>query len=161
MLESASRSPAGYRRYSQEDARRLERIGRYRKAGLSLASIGRLLDEQENVVAGALAARLEALNGEILRLREQQRFVVGLLGQTERLERLAFMSREKFVSLLVSAGFTDADMSRWHTTFERTSPEEHQRFLEFLCIPDGEIRLIRHMSARAPGARRQRRSGRG
>lgn len=157
MLTSASRSPAGYRHYSLDDARRLERICRYRKAGLSLKLIRRLLDSQENDVAGALATRLEALNGEIHRLREQQRFIVGLLGQGEQLERLAFMSREKFVSILATAGFNEADMSRWHAAFEQTSPEEHQRFLEFLCIPDGEIRFIRDMSARARRDGRKRR----
>jgi hypothetical protein len=99
-------------------------------------------------VAAALAARLHDLNDEIRRLRDQQRFIVGLLGQRDRLEDLAFMSRRRFVAMLVAAGFTEADMARWHTAFERTAPEEHQRFLEFLCIPDGEIRAIRRESAR-------------
>ena len=56
--------------------------------------------------------------------------------------------RERFVSALVAGGFTEAEMERWHAAFERTSPEEHQRFLEFLCIPEGEIRAIREWSAR-------------
>ncbi len=153
LLRSAARSPAGYRCYSLEDSRRLERIGRYRKAGLSLKVVGRLLDGQGGKVADVLAARLEALNEEIHGLREQQRFVVGLLGRRD-LEQLAFMSREKFVSILAAGGFTQADMERWHSAFERTAPDEHQRFLEFLCIPDGEIRFIRDSSAR------RRRTGR-
>ena len=154
LLAPASRSPAGYRRYDEGDAKRLERIARYRKAGLSLETIRRLLDAHENGVAAALGARLEALNDEIRVLREQQRFIVGLLGQGDELERLAFMSRKKFVSMLAAAGFTGVDMERWHSAFERNAPEEHQRFLEFLCIPDGEIRMIRDLSAR------QRRMGR-
>jgi DNA-binding transcriptional MerR regulator len=154
LLTAAARSPAGYRRYSQEDSRRLGRIGRYRKAGLALKAIGRLLEGQGGEVAGVLAARLETLNEEIRRLREQQRFIVGLLGRRD-LEGLAFMSREQFVSILVAGGFTHADMERWHCAFERTAPEAHQDFLEFLCIPEGEIRFIRDASARGRRTRRK------
>jgi DNA-binding transcriptional MerR regulator len=134
---------------------RLGRIVRYRKAGLTLEAIGRLLDGRGSRMADVLAARLEALNQEIHALREQQRLVVGLLGRRD-LEQLAFMSREKFVSILAAGGFTEADMERWHSAFERTAPDEHQRFLEFLCIPDGEIRYIRDASARGRRTRRRR-----
>jgi hypothetical protein len=115
--------------------------------------IGRLLDGGGAGVADALAARLAALNQEIHRLREQQRFIVGLLGRRD-LEKLAFMSRERFVAMLKAGGFTRADMERWHVAFEREAPEEHQRFLEFLCVPEGEIRAIRHESARARARKR-------
>ncbi len=153
LLTSASRSPAGYRRYSAEDSRRLQRIGRFRRAGLALRVIRRLLDGHGGEVADVLATRLETLNEEIRGLREQQRFIVRLLGRRD-LERLAFMSREQFVAILAAGGFTQGDRERWHAAFERTAPEAHQRFLEFLCIPDGEIRFIRDASARG------RRSGR-
>jgi hypothetical protein len=42
-----------------------------------------------------------------------------------------------------ASGFTEADMHRWHAEFERSAPEEHQEFLEFLHIPDAEIHSIR------------------
>jgi hypothetical protein len=38
-------------------------------------------------------------------------------------------------------------MRRWHKEFERSAPEEHQEFLEFLHIPSDEIKSIRHWSA--------------
>lgn len=155
LLRSASRSGAGYRRYSRQDSQRLERIVRYRKAGLALKAIGRLLDGGGADVADVLAARLTALNEEIHRLREQQRFVVGLLGRRD-LEKLAFMSRERFVAMLKAGGFTRAEMERWHVAFEREAPEEHQRFLEFLCVPDGEIRAIRDECERAGRRARKR-----
>lgn len=146
LLKADSRSEARYRRYTRAEADRLERIGRYRQAGLSLATIRRVLDAPEPGLPDALAARLMALNEEIQRLREQQRFVVGLLGQRKEIEKLAYMSRERFVTMLEAAGFTDEDMERWHAAFERSAPGEHQWFLEFLCIPDSEIRLIRERS---------------
>jgi DNA-binding transcriptional MerR regulator len=147
LLRCDTRTPAGYRRYSQSDSQRLEWIGHYRKAGLALKAIRSLLDGHEGDVAKALATRVEVLNEEIRRLRDQQRFIAGVLGRSEELEKLTFMSRERFVSVLVAGGFTPAEMERWHAAFERTSPEEHQQFLEFLCIPEVEIRAIRDGSA--------------
>jgi hypothetical protein len=34
-------------------------------------------------------------------------------------------------------------MRRWHAAFERHAPQEPQCFLEFLRIPEPEIRRIR------------------
>jgi hypothetical protein len=45
-----------------------------------------------------------------------------------------------------AAGFSEADMKRWHVEFERSAPEEHQEFLEFLHIPKEEIASIREWS---------------
>ena len=51
-----------------------------------------------------------------------------------------------------ASGFTEDDMHRWHAEFERMAPEEHREFLEFLHIPDGEIRSIREWSRGAQRA---------
>jgi hypothetical protein len=53
------------------------------------------------------------------------------------------VTKEKWVSVMRSAGFTDEDMHRWHAVFEKAAPEEHQEFLEFLHIPPAEIQSIR------------------
>jgi len=37
-------------------------------------------------------------------------------------------------------------MNRWHAEFERSAPEEHQEFLEFLHILPAEIKTIRERS---------------
>jgi hypothetical protein len=37
-------------------------------------------------------------------------------------------------------------MRRLHTEFEGNAPNEHQEFLEFLHIPEAEIRAIREWS---------------
>ena len=60
-------------------------------------------------------------------------------------------------SLLAAAGFSEGDRHRWHADFERQAPEKHQRFLEFLCLPDAEITAIRARARtwrRADGAQR-------
>ena len=59
------------------------------------------------------------------------------------------VTKEKWVSIMKAAGLTEEDMHRWHAHFERSEPEEHQEFLEFLHIPGEEIRSIREWSRKA------------
>jgi hypothetical protein len=56
------------------------------------------------------------------------------------------VTKEKWVAVMRSAGFTEDDMHRWHTQFEKSAPGEHQEFLEFLHIPPAEIEKIRGWS---------------
>jgi hypothetical protein len=56
------------------------------------------------------------------------------------------ISKEKWVSIMQSCGFSEEQMHRWHAEFERSAPEEHQEFLEFLHIPAAEIKTIRNQS---------------
>jgi MerR family transcriptional regulator, thiopeptide resistance regulator len=45
-----------------------------------------------------------------------------------------------------SSGFSTDQMQRWHSEFERTAPEQHQEFLEFLHMSPEEIQTIREQS---------------
>ena len=56
------------------------------------------------------------------------------------------MSKDLFVSILKSVGVTEAQMHALHVSFERTAPEDHQKFLEFLTINEAEIAAIRAWS---------------
>ena len=56
------------------------------------------------------------------------------------------ITKDKWVSIMEAAGFTEQDMHRWHAEFEKSAPEEHQEFLQFLHIPPDEIRSIREWS---------------
>jgi hypothetical protein len=60
------------------------------------------------------------------------------------------ITKEKWVSIMRGCGFTEEQMHRWHAEFERSAPEEHQEFLEFLHIAPAEIKTIREKS-RAQG----------
>jgi MerR family transcriptional regulator, thiopeptide resistance regulator len=143
LLKPSSRTEGSYRVYSERDAERLEQICLYRRAGLRLEEIGRVIDAPENRLVSVLERRLEELNEDIARLRQQQHFIIGLLKNNALFERMGVMSKETWVSLLKASGFTEQEMIRWHIEFERLSPEGHQRFLKFLCIPDDEIEAIR------------------
>ena len=151
LLRPSYRTAAGYRLYSAEDEARLEKICRYRKGGLPLEEIARVLDADRDSgrdVQAALHRRLTALNHEIAALRRQQQVVLSLLpGKGKNANRLArAMTKAKWVSLLRSAGMSRDDMREWHVAFERQSPLAHQDFLESLGLGEDEIRRIRTRS---------------
>jgi MerR family transcriptional regulator, thiopeptide resistance regulator len=143
LLKPSARTHSDYRVYSDEDAKRLEQICLYRRAGLPLTDIKRILDSPENTMVSVLEKRLDELSEDMERLRQQQHFIIGLLKNNELFERIGVMKKDTWVSLLAACGFSQEDMRRWHVEFERLSPEKHERFLRFLCIPDEEIRVIR------------------
>ena len=143
LLCPSERSARNYRHYSEADVRRLQQICTLWEAGLRLVDIKRVLDLPQSALSKSLAARLEELNSEIERLRRQQRFILGLLKSKNAHARIRVMNRTIWTSLLQAAGFSDTDRAQWHAEFERQSPEKHQQFLEFLCIPDDEVEAIR------------------
>ena len=61
------------------------------------------------------------------------------------------VTKEKWVEVMRAAGFSEADMHRWHSQFEKSAPQEHQEFLEFLHIPADEVQSIREWSRKATG----------
>jgi DNA-binding transcriptional MerR regulator len=146
LLCPTERSNSNYRLYSENDLRRLERICRYREAGLGLAEIRQVLDGASAGAAAILEGRLVALNSEICVLREQQRVVVRLLRNRAKLGGIRAMDKERWVALLRNTGLTDDEMRRWHVEFERMAPEGHQDFLESLGVSTDEIGEIRRWS---------------
>ena len=146
LLKPVSRSAAGYRRYGEKDLRRLQQVCAYRDAGLKLEDIRALLDRPEDDASSVLKRRLVELNAEIETLRNHQRAILKLLRNYDFCERTEMNTKEKWVSIMKAAGFGEAGMHRWHVEFERSAPDEHQEFLEFLHIPKEEIASIREWS---------------
>jgi len=151
LLKPAARSAANYRRYGEQDLRRLQQICAYRHAGLTLADIRAILDRRDSDASGVLKRRLVALDGEIETLRAHQRAILKLL-KTNSFERKKMITKDKWVSIMKAAGFSEADMRRWHAEFERSAPEEHAEFLAFLHIPAAEIGTIREWSRKQGGS---------
>ncbi len=148
LLSPTGHEKGEYRHYSEADAGRLARICEYRKAGLPLKEIGRILDDPgTSRLTGALENRLSELAREMEAICGQQKLVAGLLGRKDLLEASEVMDQKTWVELLTAAGFTGKDRRRWHTDFERTAPEKHAAFLRFLSIPEEEIAAIRSWSA--------------
>jgi DNA-binding transcriptional MerR regulator len=148
LLKPALRTAGNYRAYGDREVKRLEQICLYRSAGVSLRDIGLLLSAPESKITGLLRRRLQEVDQEIARLRGHQLLILKLL-RGHRIRRTKNMTKEKWVSIMKTAGFSDAEMQRWHRAFERSAPEEHEEFLKYLGIPQPQIRSIRQWSAQA------------
>lgn len=146
VLRPSKRSAAGYRCYSRSDIARLARICRYRRAGIALADIRAVLDSPLDGVAHALAARLESLDRELRRVREQQRAVLGLLGGDPG----TFLTAPGFVALLECAGVDAGQRARFHAAVERLAAPEHRALLAFLSVSAEDVARIRSLDSAHP-----------
>ncbi|OPX54428.1 DNA-binding transcriptional regulator, MerR family [Oceanospirillum multiglobuliferum] len=142
LLIPAYRSENGYRWYGEKEVARLEAITSYRSYGLSVSSIRTLLDRNGESQAEILKEHFNELEREIQNLRAQQKAVVVLLQEPSLLEE-NIVNKERWVEIMVAAGFTETDMVKWHQKFEELEPNEHQKFLESLGISGDEITKIR------------------
>jgi DNA-binding transcriptional MerR regulator len=153
LMLPPQRSGGNYRYYGEADVQRLLQIRAYRNAGLKLedirailgARVGRRGGDASGNASGVLKRRLVELDAEIELLRAHQLAILQLLGH-KALRKTEMITKQKWVSVMKSCGFSEDQMQRWHAEFERSAPEEHQEFLEFLHIPAGEIKTIREQS---------------
>ena len=148
LMTPPGRTGGNYRCYAEADAERLLAIRAYRNAGLSLEDIRTILKARSRRGGDAsevLKRRLVELDAEIEALRAHQQAILQLLG-SRALRKAEMITKEKWVSIMRSCGFSEEQMNRWHAEFERSAPEEHQEFLEFLHIPAAEIKTIREHS---------------
>jgi DNA-binding transcriptional MerR regulator len=145
LLKASSRSAGNYRQYGERDLEHLRQIRAYRNVGLSLADIRAVVGRPGNDAAFALQRRLAQIDVEIDRLRGHQRVILRLLGNAT-FRRAEMITKDKWVAIMKGCGFTEDQMNRWHMEFERSAPDEHQEFLEFLHIPAGDIGKIREWS---------------
>ncbi len=146
LLSPSARSRANYRLYCEADVERMELVDLYRRAGLPLKDIARVLDGERGAAAELLAERLRALGREIHRLRRQQQRIVELLKSEAALRESRSLDKRGWVEVLRATGLSDQDMHTWHVEFERLAPAAHQDFLESLGLADGEIARIREGS---------------
>lgn len=145
LLAPKTRSENGYRWYGADEIKALETILAYRSFGLPLAKLADLI-ERKDVVAQELILRdqFNALEREILTLRQQQKAIVQLLKQPTLLEK-NMVTKDRWVEIMKAAGLNDQDMMNWHKKFEAMEPDEHQKFLESLNIDPDEIKQIRSL----------------
>lgn len=143
LLREPPRSLGNYRQYTDADLNTLRQICVYRTAGLALEDIRTLLNQQESDAAAVLKRRLLEMDEEIDRLRQNQKAILRLLRTGEFPSRTEMIDKQKWVAIMQAAGFSEADMKRWHSEFEKSAPEEHQQFLQYLNIPAAEIETIR------------------
>jgi DNA-binding transcriptional MerR regulator len=147
LLKPFRRNSNGYRLYSSAEAHRLEQICLYRKFGIHLKEMRKLLESPgENPAIEILQRRLRILDHEIADLRKQQRSIRELLKQKPLQQGKQMIHKERWIEIMHAAGFKDQDMHNWHVQFEKMEPNAHQEFLESLGIPGEEIIQIREWS---------------
>lgn len=146
LLRRPPRTDGNYRTYGPSDLARLQQIAVYRKVGLGLAEIKIVLDQPRGDASTVLERRLTQIDADIDTLRAHQRAILRLLERSHTLTRSQTMTKQMWIEIMRRAGFSDADMSKWHQEFERTAPADHQAFLEFLHIAGDEITTIRQRS---------------
>jgi DNA-binding transcriptional MerR regulator len=151
LLKPARRTASNYRLYGDRELERLRMIRVYRAAGLAVDDIRALVGGPGTNASAVLRRRLVEIDAEIARLRAHQLAIARLLPGAGALGRHDMITKDKWVSIMRKAGLSQDDMHRWHAEFERSAPDEHQEFLEFLHIPPDEIRTIREMSRKAQG----------
>jgi DNA-binding transcriptional MerR regulator len=146
LLRRPPRTAGNYRAYADQDVQRIQHIGLLRKVGLSVAEIRSLLDRPGGGAAAILEHRLVTIDAEIEHLRGHQRDILRLLKRSGSFRRSQMITKDKWVSIMKAAGFSEEEMNRWHVEFEKNAPQEHQEFLEFLHIGKDEIAKIREWS---------------
>jgi DNA-binding transcriptional MerR regulator len=145
LMPPPQRSNGNYRCYGEADMQRLLQIRAYRDAGLKLEDIRVILDRPGGDAFGVLRRRLLELDAEVETLRSHQQAILKLL-QHKTLRRAKMITKQKWISIMKACGFSSEQMHRWHSEFERSAPEEHQEFLEFLRISPDEVKIIREQS---------------
>jgi len=146
LLEPSGRTGSGYRYYSKEDCRRLERIRHFREAGLTLKDIRDVLSSGGKPGVKLLEKRMRETAATIVDLKKQQRVLARMLGRIASGRASPPVDVELWVKMLEAAGMDSKARKRWHVEFERRAPEGHHEFLLSLGIPGEEVAKIKRWS---------------
>ncbi len=146
LLKPCGRTGSGYRYYTNTEERRLERIGYFRQAGLTLKEIRAVLSSGGKPGTKLLEERLRQTAEKIVGLKDQQRLLAGMLRQVASGKRPPTVDVKLWVKMLRAAGLDEDGMHRWHSEFERRAPEGHQEFLLSLGLPPDEVEEARRLS---------------
>ena len=146
LLRPTGRTASGYRYYTDTDRTRLDRVRRFREAGLTLKEIHVVLSSGGKPGTKLLEKRLRETAENIVGLKNQQRRLAAMLRQVAVGKQWATVDTQLWVEMLEAAGMDDTAKKRWHMEFEYRAPDGHQEFLLSLGIPADEVSRIRSWS---------------
>jgi len=146
VLCASKRTASGYRQYTEQDHKQLERICMFRGAGLALAEVREMFSGDSSPSVSILEKRLRDLDKEILELRTQQHLITTMLKNMTSRDFTPAIDKKAWVEMLKSAGMDEEGMRAWHIEFEKRSPDAHYDFLLSLGIPESEARWIQEWS---------------
>lgn len=144
LISPETRSPAGYRLYSQADVCRLEQIMVLRNAGMPIKQIQSLIAANEETIAfGKLMKRLRELNVEMEKIKNCQKQLIDILSSSS-VTKLFGKNDYKILEDILRFAEIDSDKKeQWHREFELQSPELHTEFLKALGFNEEEIKDIK------------------
>lgn len=146
LLRATGRTGSGYRVYDARALDKLSRIRQLREAGLTLKEIRSVLATGGIPGIRLLEQRMHETADQIVALKHQQRLLAGMIRKVASGKRPRCVDKQMWVEMLKAAGMDQTAMSRWHTEFERRSPDGHQEFLLSLGISPTEAARIRTFS---------------
>ena len=149
LLSPSRRTSAGYRIYTEQDVKRLERICILRQTSLSIEDIGTILRSVDSPCADLIEKRLKEIGEEIRTLKARQGLLSAMLKGMPLENGRQEVDKKMWVEMLRAAGMDEQGMERWHAEFEHRAPEAHHMFLLSLGIPEDEARIIRRWSEKA------------
>lgn len=124
----------------------MERICIFRSAGLSLEDVRKLLSSSVEPSVKILETRMQALEDQILSLRDQQHAIIAMLKKMTNGSFEPIVDKKMWVRMMESAGMDESSMEKWHAEFECCAPKAHSEFLMSLGIPKNEVRKIQEWS---------------
>lgn len=147
LLIPSERSKADYRLYSEEDARRLERICRFRDAGVPIKDIAAILSDTASSITDILEARLRDLGEEKKRLDFQQEVITRLIGSRQVLKQANIQDGASWRETLLASGLSEDAIRRWHAAFSASDHEGYLAFLKAVGLPPDEGELFETFSS--------------
>jgi DNA-binding transcriptional MerR regulator len=153
LLKPSGRTGSGYRYYSETEQKRLQRIGHFRQAGLTLKQIRAVLSSGGKPGIRMLEERLRQTTENIVGLKNQQRLLADMLRQVASGKPPPTVDVKLWIRMLRAAGMDEDGMHRWHCEFERRAPEGHNEFLLSLGLPPHEVEEVRCLSREEWAAR--------
>ena len=118
LVNASARTPAGHRRYSERDVRRLYRVLALRQLGLRLDAIAEWLEIDSDLVA-LVREHLGAVDGEMRRYQELRGRLARLL---DTLEHAGRTTSDELIGVMEVMGMYDD-----HLTPEQLTRLQHER----------------------------------
>jgi len=142
LLSAEARSDSNYRLYSDESAKRLERICTYKDAGVPLAKIPSILDHEADDEREILEKTLLMLNQKAQEIKKNQDRITALLNHESAGCSSIQIDLRAIMDSLTQIGFGEDVFLQIHGILEHKTPDGHLSFLKLCGFSDEEISRI-------------------
>jgi DNA-binding transcriptional MerR regulator len=142
LLSAVARSESNYRLYSDDSAKRLERICTYKDAGVPLTKISNILDHEADDERDILEKTLLMLNQKAQEIKNNQDKITAILNQELADCSPVQIDLRAIMDSLTQIGFGEDVFLQIHGILEHKTPDGHLSFLKLCGFSDEEISRI-------------------